>query len=235
MSRIRLIMLSLLAAFAVSAIGSASASAAFCEPDKAPATDYAVCVQTGENPLKTAEYEGVLENENHAVASTFESEVGGLPVEIDGTTAVATLKAEDSGLSTGKIKFSGLTVVSPEHCTVPEITAEFTDKLSTPPAAITDTFTGSGPLETFAVIEFQNKPGDPIECPIKAKPLKIKGKQKTTFDAGIGTLIEHHELFAFETGSELKLGAIKAEFEATFKELEPTSDTGFENWGILES
>src|ERR1700730_16896580 len=108
----------LLAVLAVSAIASASASAANCGTDTLK-EDYAVCVESPTGSGKTIEYENKeLENENHAVKATFESEIGGFEVELNSTEAIAKLTAENSGVGKGTIKFKNVTVAKPAKCTV---------------------------------------------------------------------------------------------------------------------
>lgn len=243
MSRIRVGLLGVLAVFAVSAM---SASAAFavekCTPSE-EGGDYAVCV---ENPTTHAmgEYQGVLENENHSVNSVLEGEIGGAKAKLTGTTAVAKLTAGDSGASSGEIKFTGITVVKPEHCIVHEpVVAEFNDQLAAPPNAITDLFTGSETVltetEVFTGIEFKDKPLDPTPCPIKNQTINVKGQQEATFDASISTKQQHHEVIAAFSGSKLKLGGKAAKFSGTFTEVEPSEFGGIPdpevNWAILES
>jgi hypothetical protein len=228
MSRVRVILLSLFAVFAVSAVASASASATpECEPPE-EGGDYAVCVQH-EGVQK--EYEGEITNDNHAVNSVLKGTVLGFATELTGTTAVAKLQAEDSGASKGEITFTNVTVVKPAKCIVKEpIVAKFTAQLATPPAAITDLFKGSGAEETFAEIEFKDK-GTEV-CPLKNQTFKVKGTQKAEFDAGIETITENHEVIAKASGSNLKLGPNAATFEATFKEVEPITE---DPWAILLS
>jgi hypothetical protein len=240
MSRIRLILLGMLTVLAVSAVASASASAA-CSKETG---DYGICAENTKTKL-VEEYEGLLENENHKVTTVFESAAGGLPVKLEGLEAVAKLTAEDSGKSKGEITFTKVSVIEPANCEVQdstkkvakEIMAEFKDQLSTPPVAINDTFTGVGAKKTFTTVEFIG-----AKCGIKGIVAEITGSQETTFDANIEKMEEHHELFASEAGSKLFLGANAATFETgdtpatdSFKELEPTSNTNFENWAILES
>ena len=243
MVRFRILGLALMAVFAMSALSSASALATpECEPPQ-PHSDYAVCVENsfGTGTPPTLEYEGLLENTNHNVASVLKGKIGSNVSKLTGTTAVAKLKAEDSGKSTGEIVFTNITVVEPAKCKVAEpIIADFTDQLSAPPAAITDTFTGSKPEETFAEITFENNGG---ECALKGQTVKVKGKQKTKFDAGIETMQgpltmpKGHEVITTLAESELFIGENAAKFEATFKEVEPvelpTGSTG--NWAIWES
>jgi hypothetical protein len=101
---------------------------------------------------------------------------------------------------------------------------------------------GSGAAETFVELEFNNEGAE--VCPIKHKRCRVTGSQVAVFGSSIGLLAEHHTLFVYETGSKLFSCANPATFEVgdedlgeidAFKEIEPTSNTGFENWAILES
>jgi hypothetical protein len=192
--------------------------------------DYAVCVRS--SPTGTPkEYEGELTNDNHAVSSVLKGTVLGFATELTGTTAVAKLQAEDSGKSKGEITFTNITVVKPAKCIVKEpVVAKFTDQLATPPAALTDLFTGSGTEETFTEIEFKNKGEE--ACPLKNQTFKVKGTQTAEFDTSIAAFQENHEVIAKASGSNLKLGPNAATFEGTFKEVEPINE---EEWSLQES
>ena len=222
MVRFRILGLALMALFAVGAVASASASATpLCEMTE-EGGDYAVCIEPG------TEYEGVLVNDKTAVNSELKGKVLGFTTVLKGATAKAEITAEDSGKSKGTIEFTNITVIEPPNCTVKEpVIANFTDELSIPPAAITDTFTGSGAGEVFTEITFEG-----AACALGGKTFKVTGKQHCEFDTGITTFQANHNVICKFTGSELFLGENKAKFEATFEEVEPITEA---NWSIRES
>jgi hypothetical protein len=220
-NRFRVLLVSLLAVFAVSAVASASASASACPAEHEG--DYAICYEG-------TEFEGKLEGTSGV--SILKSTVLTKEVEIECTADTISVTAEDSGKSKGELHFTNCKVNKPAGCKVTEpIVAKFTDQLNTPPAAITDTFTGSGTAEEFTAIKITG-------CALEGT-YKIKGKQTCSFDANIGTDQVEHEVICTFAGSALKLGSEPATFSSTAKvhvvDDESEDDGDSDLWSIFES
>jgi hypothetical protein len=226
MSRIRLIMLSMLAVFAFAAVASASASAATCEAGDEAKDEYTVCSGAKEFP-------GTLTNSVKTTKAVLSSTVLGVEVKIECTEgAIENKENGKDNTSVGKISFTKCKVLKPaKGCAVAEpIVAEFTDALSPPPAAPKDTFTGAGEGGAFAAIEFRNNGSETCVLGDKSR-FEVTGSQLCTFDTAIATEQKTHEVKCATSGSKLKLGANEAKFSATFTGVEAEG----KSWAILES
>jgi hypothetical protein len=221
-TRIRLILMSLLAVFAVGAVASASASATVCEPlDK-----------EGEWTWCSAAKEITSPVEGTSGVSKLESEVGGkkLTIECTADTFKGTLEDPEpsklDGASSGEIKFTGCSVVGVAKCTVHEpIEFKFKDQLiNKPPTKPEDEFKPNEG-ETFVEIKIEG-----AECAIKGT-LKVKGTQKCNLDTTFETEQKEHELICTPAGSKLKLGEKEAKFTST----EKVKRVGGGVWSVRES
>lgn len=231
MSRLRLILLSMFAVFAVGAVASASASAhGFIVPcHKVSVANAGKGEWNEENPIThicekpakipplpgEGEYtEKLLPGETHAVEgksglSILESKVGAEKIVIECEEDVVKVTLEAGGKTKGEIEFKkNCKVKEPAGCAVAEpIVAKFTDELVG--AAPEDEFTGSGAGEEFASVHITG-------CALE-NFYKVKGKQLCKLDAAHATLQAEHELKCTKAGSNLKLGSEVASFSSAAK------------------
>jgi len=238
MSRIRLILLSLLAVLAFGAVAAASASAAHefwvpeCE-NQGPGHKYATRVKCEKGEIGTGEWERsgalapIAAGEEVPVEGTSGTSILEVPelneakIECKEDKFSGTLKA--AGQTTAKVEFEKCTVVSPEHCTVAEpIKVNVTDQLVIFHETLADAFEPpSG--EPFVVIKLKGS-----ECLAKGE-FKVKGKQQCALPEGEIEKVEH-EIDCKPIGSELTLGAKEAKFEGK----EKVKLTGGGNWKAKE-
>jgi len=246
MERIRILAFSLFAAFALSAVASASASANDTCTGHPTGTEVTLCA---ENTLtKVTEElgspnENKLVNDNHTVSTVLKGKVLGFTTELTGSKAEAEVGVRNSEeAAPGTITFTGVTVVKPAKCEANSpgkpagtVVATFNATVKANATTYKGVFTGSGAENTFVEIEFKG-----AECALKGTKAPIKGKQTCELDtnkAEAEAFVEHHKLTCKFAGSELTLGGNKAEFETKtpFEEVEPkgAADSEFEKWQAL--
>jgi hypothetical protein len=263
MTRIRLIMLSLLAVFAISAVASASASAVTeCETVGAPVEpggDIALCIQ-GKEVGSPTEHAPVPFISKKTTATTSRLTVAGGGPIIECTAAAnkgewdirnGNIKnSENVEASDLVITFTGCKIVNSvntrEKCTV--------NSPGSPDGTIVVDGGGDGldgffpnasesnpvPItfepsqgEVFVIIKIGNKNGT---CPLPTGEFNIKGKQKAktgTSTADACQSRQVHTLKVLATESELKFGA--SETAATFELTEDVELTSKEAWGLCDS
>jgi hypothetical protein len=196
MSKAKFVLLSLLAAFAVSAIASATASAAH------------VFKIEGTEITKNEEVEGVSQEglmETEAASTTF-----GIVCKEDYSALSAKNVIEKGGKSKGELEFKSCLVYIVEKtgaksyntgCSVTEpVKAEFTDELTN---AGEDTFTGAGAEELFSEVKIKGT------CAFGGTALKVKGKELCEIPEYLAEQVLHH-LVCTPAGSSLKSGASSA-------------------------
>jgi len=241
---IRTILLCLAAVFAVSAVGASAALATPKCTAEEQGGDYAVCVRHENKETKKfvqEEFESPNKLEGTSGESILEAKVLGATVKIVCKSDVFSDTPEDSGTSTGSIKFKECKVATPENCklTEEEIPATFTNKLETPPGSPTKvTFTGNkGTTKEFANITLVNN--GTKTCSIANKfPITGDTGSGCTFDTTIETFKLEHQLTCKKEGENLKLGGNPATFSSTasIKANEGTAkEPKFVEWAILES
>jgi hypothetical protein len=189
MKHIRMLGLCLVAALAMGAIASASASA------------HAYKIEGTE--LTTSE-------EVAGTSETSKLEAKGLAT-IECTKDTFTGSIEKAGKSTGKVEFKSCKVVGAEACAVVEpIKFKFKDELTEFEKLVADEFkpeTG----ETFVTIELEG-----AKCAITPKKLAVKGTQICKLPEA-GSEKEEHSIECTPAGSKLKLGTVEATFKSTEK------------------
>lgn len=226
MSRIKLLLLGLLVAVAVSAIGSASASAA-C--GGSPPTHFVWCNDA--NPME---------------------ELGTPPVHVIGVSGLSLLAATISGVPTkfhckkddflgvlellglghGIIIFLECKMLEPEKCKLSEAdeakiqTTEFGEELVGTLAAgkAKAKFTGTGATEKFATLEVEA----PAGCNVPAGNYEVTGLQEAELPESESMKVKH-EVKATKALSKLKVGGNTASFSST-AEVELESKLA---WGVL--
>jgi hypothetical protein len=235
MTRIRLMIVGLLAVFSVSAVSASSALATpKCEAGDV-GTDFTVCAKASGGAQREFESPGKLEGISGE--SILEATVGGLTVKIVCEEDRFVDTPEDSGTSTGTITFENCKVALPTSCKLPagqaeKIVANFTNALEAPPKV---TFTGSGPGNEFVSLNLENNGGT---C-VPAGAYTITGNTKTgcTFDKNTAATAEtfklEHKLECKKAGEELKLGTNVATFSSTAGVW--LAGLPLEKWAILES
>jgi hypothetical protein len=199
MSRIRLVVLSLFAVFAVGAFVASSASAACSGGTKS-----VFCYHNGtEITNETALGESGL--------SVLEGKSGGVAFTVHCThdRFVALLLA--LGASEGEINFLGCKVEKPagQGCTVPNlILANFTDQLSENVMPPTDLFKGLGANEKFAEFTIGG-----ASCTAK-NVIVVEGLQTAELGDPETALLSH-TVVAKKSGSKLKIGGAVASFSSS--------------------
>lgn len=243
MSRIRLILLSLLAVFAVSAVASASASAhrfigSECFKPAIPNNanlKWSTQVKCEKAMPKMGEAMEPWEAEPLAVPakvegmsgkSVLKSEVMGVKVFITCEEDTFTGELEAAGASKGEVTFTKCAVLNEKgkqisSCTVKQpIEFKFKDQLVGALGAVEDEFSPAVAGTPFVTITIEGSP-----CAL-AGPYEVKGTQKCELPEA-GVLKEKHEIVCTEAGSSLKLGVEKATFEST----ETVKLKSGKNWG----
>jgi hypothetical protein len=210
MSRVKLVLLGMLAVFAVSAAASASASAsqAYWRCANVGATEGrwhdAQCTKKG-SPEEFATREITSEED------TFSSKVSILKsatVTITCKVDEGRGKIETGGKSEGEIKFRECST-NLEHCAVVEpIVFKFTDQLLLTSGIEEDEFKATKANETFVEITLEG-----TSCALKGTH-PVKGSQTCPLPNGEEPLIEH-EITCTSAGSKLKFGSEAATFEST--------------------
>jgi len=236
MARFRLVLLSMLAAFAVSAVVSASASALpalKCGTGTAKG-EWVYCVEGTEIADGTTKgIEGSLTN-----TAKLGTVVAGTAIKIEctvGTVIASNSVVEDSGASKGEIQFSTCTVVGVEHCFVKEpIVVKFTDQLvGTVEAGLAeDEFKPANGLDTgeFTTITLKG-----TECSITGTKLPVTGTQNCKLP-GAETEAASHTIECLPGGSNLDISGNEtkeAEFTGTFTV--KLSATPTKLWSVRDS
>jgi hypothetical protein len=216
-NRIRVLLVSLLAVFAIGAVASATASAhEFSVPcHKVIAANKglgewedAACTKAGgtkefTTKLLAGETEEFLDTSGPAILVA-----PAVAIEIECWEDTSKGKLEAAGKTTGEATFYRCRVVTPAGCKVKEpIEIKFTDLLvgaATEP--VKDEFKGTEAEETFVTITIEG-------CAAEGK-FKVKGTQIADLPAA-GQERALHEIISTPSGSKLKLGANAAFFTNT--------------------
>ena len=229
MSRLRLLLLSVLAAFAVAGVASASASA----------VEFQVCANAGAGHKYATELECELETPGVgewgwvgiAPAATVAGEgISGpstLSVKIGGVTLTIQCKKDKF---TGKLESAGKSskaVIKYEECAITgawgtkcEVettltTGELKDALSVVGGRIVDTFEPEPPETHFIELVVKKRTGQ--TCSLEST-YPVTGKQECGVDknnAEAESGKQTHELICKKAGSKLELGGKNAEYEGT--------------------
>lgn len=230
-SRIRIMLLSLLAVFAISAVAAASASA----------HEFLVCQETGtekytEHLCSTKNETGKwsfaaiaagksFEVEGTSGVSKLEGTIGGQKVIIECSTDVTKVTLEPAGATKGTITFSGCKIFSVTKgkktllkCVVNSV-GEAAEKIKLTFLDVLVTGKGGGPEDEFkpAVAEkpFVEIETSGAECALVAKTAVTGTTICQLPEAEVG-LVEH-EIECSPSGSSLKLGATAAGFFSAAK------------------
>jgi hypothetical protein len=225
MSRIRLIMLSMvsmllvLAASAVMSASPALAEGEKCDP-KIIEKDLVVCVEKP-GSKKIEEFEGHLlgtsERQEFTRPSFLASKVLGLKAKIECKDLVVTLIIEDSGQSKGTIEFLNCKYVEPKTCKL----SAAQEKIIT--VKVKGEFIGKH-LIKFSPQEGETFVGIETEGCVK-ETFKVVGSQRCILQ-NPNVLEEEKTVICEPSGSELKLGKEKAEFESLFEHIEVLGTNG---------
>jgi hypothetical protein len=235
-TKVRLLLLSIVAALAVGAVGAAAANAAEFKVCQAGGTEEyetnkCLAKKAGSTFSYLAVPAGGLNVEGTSGASKLESTILAKRTIIeclkDKTIGAAgTNKIEPAGASKGEIEYSEckLFIVNAEHkkellaaCTVPNIKFKFTDLLLVGNGAGPDeSFEGTEAEETFVIIKIEG-----ASCAAKGT---YKVKNRVAGKPGyVGSAVEptvgaaEHELIFTSVGSNIKLGPEPASFFSTEK------------------
>ena len=232
MQRMKLIMLGLLAVFAVSAVASESASAhryfreKCVERAEGQGTKFLTEKECIEQPAKPIpgkwEHEtiGIANIEGTSGVSKLESVIAKETVTIECLKDVFTGTLEPGGKSKGEVKFTECKVFNKLHeelvaCKVKEpIEFQFTDQLVGIAGRPEDEFKPTKAEETFVEITIENVTGK--NCLEKVTNLKVKGTQTCELP-NAGALLVTHEIVCTPSGGKLKLGTEEAKFTSTEK------------------
>jgi hypothetical protein len=227
MSRTRLILLALLAVFAVSAVVLPSALA---EPKKCStgSTHWVFCYNNNEEmSLQKAEGSGG----KAILASTIGGEA---KFECETSTLVAELEA--SGKGKGTITLHTCKETKPEHCRltaveekaielpfVESLTSEYKKEVPVEAA-----FAGTGSNEEIYNLTIEHETS---ACPIPTGGYKITGKQETELPNAEESLTEH-EIVAKKSLSDMKVGGNAASLSATDQVKLSSSHDGSSAWYV---
>jgi hypothetical protein len=215
MCRFRLIMFSLFAVFAFSAVASASASAAEC-PDTVKGGDVALCKGGIEVPEGSTFV--VLSKKKAGTESKLEVE-GGPTIKCEEANNSGLINATDSSL-----KIEKLVVRFEKKCEVTNNAETKANCVVSEPIKtkeITGTFVGENPEkiklapttgETFAEVTIKNN-GEKV-CVFKITAAKITGTQEAKLPKAKMELVEQ-ELKVEPSESNLKFAGKAAKFELT--------------------
>jgi hypothetical protein len=227
MSRTRLILMALLAAFVVSAVVLAPAMA---EPKKCAtgSTHWVFCYNNNEE-MSNQKAEG--SGGTAILASTIGGEA---KFECDSSTLAAELEA--SGKGKGTITLHKCKETLPEHCRLTaaeetEIKLPFAETLSSeykkgvPPEAA---FAGTQAGEEIYDLGIEHETS---ACPIPTGSYAITGKQETELPKAEESLTEH-EIVAKKSLSDMKIGGNAASLSATDKVKMSSSHGGSSAWYV---
>jgi hypothetical protein len=225
MSRMKLVVLSMLSVIVASAVmaSSASAEGESCSPEVSK--DTVICIdkiiepKPGVKELEKLEFEGLMGTSDEVAAtSILKSELFKIKETIECKKILVIIIVEDSGKA--KIKITLLECKATKGpCTLTagnekEIKAEGTGEVVAGTTTGEVKFTGSGAGELFTTIETTN-----------CGNLEVKGSQTcTTENPDVGT--EEKEGVCALSGSKLKLGTEKAEFEVKVPGIEIIDKAG---------
>ena len=215
MTRGKLVLLSLVAVLAASAVASASASAAFdafiCQ--KVATGGHwknAACSENSGSGFETQEITTQTKIEGTGLTAILKSEIGTTKIYIDCQKTKATGTIEKDGKTTATIEYEECKLYEEttgkvvSNCEVPTITAKVLDKLEGSKGAIEDQFTPAEG-EKFAQVKIEG-----ASCVLKGT-FEVKGSQKCKLP-GAETFLESHELKCEESGSSLKFGTKEATY-----------------------
>jgi hypothetical protein len=208
MSRLRLVLLCVVAAVALSAGVSSPASAKSCK--EVGSNRWVFCYDSGEE-IGTPTSEGLGEGS----LSLMEATIGTTAVKIHCPKLEGKGKLESLGATQGLVLFLGCTVIKPATgCTLNPTTihAQFTGQLIGHPNAAEVEFTGS---KNVATKEFAALTIEGAVCPISGT-FAVTGTQKCVLP-GFGTALAVHEFECKKSGSALKLGGNVGSFSSKAK------------------
>jgi hypothetical protein len=227
MSRTKLMILALLAAFAVSAI---VLTPALAEPKKCAtgSTHWVFCYNNNEE-MSSQKVEG--SGGKAVLASTIGGEA-----KFECETSTLTADLESLGKGKGTITLHTCKETKPEHCRLTaaeetEIKLAFSESLSSefkkeiPPEAA---FAGTGSGEEIYNLTIEHETS---ACVIPAGGYKITGKQETELPKAEESLAEH-EIVAKKSLSDLKVGGNEASLSATDKVKMSSSHGGSLAWFV---
>jgi hypothetical protein len=227
MSRTRLMILALLAAFAVSAVVLAPALA---EPKKCAtgSTHWVFCYNSNEE-MTSQKIEG------SGGKAVLASSIGG-EAKFECETSTLTAELESLGKGGGKLTLHTCKETKPEHCRLSaaeekEIELPFVESLSSefkkevPPEAA---FAGTGANEEIYNLAIEHETS---ACVIPAENYRITGKQGTELPKAEESLTEH-EIVAKKSLSNLKVGGNEASLSATDKVKMSSSHGGSSAWYV---
>lgn len=231
LSRLRVILLSLLAVFAITAVASSSASAhEFLVCQEAGTEKYTehLCSaksETGKWSFAAIAAGKSFEVEGTSGVSKLEGTIGGQKVIIECSTDVTKVTLEPAGATKGTITFSGCKIFSVTKgkktllkCVVNSV-AEAAEKIKLTFLDVLVTGKGGGPEDEFkpAVAEkpFVEIETSGAECALVAKTAVTGTTICQLPEAEVG-LVEH-EIACSPSGSSLKLGATAAGFFSAAK------------------
>ena len=227
MSRTRLMILALLAAFAVSAI---VLTPALAEPKKCAtgSTHWVFCYNNNEE-MSSQKVEG--SGGKAILASTIGGEA-----KFECETSTLTAELESLGKGGGKLTLHTCKETKPEHCKLTaaeesEIKLTFAESLASefkkevPPEAA---FAGTGSGEEIFDLGIEHETS---ACPIPTGSYAITGKQGTELPKAEESLAEH-EIVAKKSLSNLKVGGNEASLSATDKVKMSSSHGGSSAWYV---
>jgi hypothetical protein len=233
MSRLKLVMLSMLAVMAVGVVASASASAANCE--KKANGKFALCLGASPGVLTAGSFNTDVTRDGTSVYE-LKSEAGVTVVcsAIKNTGGKIVATATPSVTIEGIVlEFSTCVVNSPAKCTVTEpIKTESLKGVILKKEEIEFTPTTG---EIFATLKFANK-GTEI-CSLKGQSLQVKtveGKGQGCLAPGIETPEKLHLLECPSSKSHLSLGGSPATFKGNFNANLLSSGGVEETWSVIE-
>jgi hypothetical protein len=227
MSRTRLMILALLATFALSAVVLPSALA---EPKKCAtgSTHWVFCYNNNEE-MSSQKVEG------SGGKAILASSLGG-EAKFECETSTLTAQLESSGKGKGTITLHTCKETKPEHCRltaaeeksielpfVESLTSEY--KKGVEPEAA---FAGTGSNEEIYNLTIEHETS---ACPIPAGGYTITGKQETELPKAEESLTEH-EIVAKKSLSDMKVGGNEASLSATDKVKMSSSHGGSSAWYV---
>jgi hypothetical protein len=213
MSRIKLVLLSVLAVFAVSGVATASASAKTCGTGE----KWVYCYDSGEEIGTPAQEVSGTSGE-----AILQGTITGVTSEIKCATDDFVGFLELLGASKATITFLTCKMIKPTGCKLStgdeaKIVAIANDDLGPHPAEPVDLFTGSGTEEAFATLEVVNESG----CTIVGNYV-VHGMQTCELPSATSSKAQH-EVKCKKSGSELFIGtgtSNKASFSSTSSNVE---------------
>jgi hypothetical protein len=207
MSRIKLVMLSMMSVIVASAVMGSSAAAVGPSCGSAEGKDTVICI---ENATEKLEFEGLMGTSDEVAAvSLLKSKLLGLAAKIECKKILGIGIIEDSGKIKVKATLQECKMLEPKVCKLSavdekEIVAEVTGEVVEGTTKGQVKFTGSNAEETITQIEVEG-------C--TKTTLKVKGKQTCETEGSPDAATEEKSGVCMPSGGELKLGAEKAEME----------------------